>query len=130
MEIFTPVSGFSVSGRTPGPLFSVSGRTPGPPFSVSGRTPVHLLLVSGRTPDVIKCVDETTSAIQDNVLLPTQELVVVRGGDNPNYCPRHQIHAASVGKLHQLPEHVRLKARHSESGVGAAVMINLRENIS
>ena len=64
MEIFTPVSGFSVSGRAPGPLFSVSGRTPSTLFSVSGRTPVHLLLVSGRTPDVIKCVDETTCKIE------------------------------------------------------------------
>ena len=67
MEIFTPVSGFSVSGRTPGPLFSVSGRTPSTLFSVSGRTPVHLLLVSGRTPDVIKCVDETTSIYAESL---------------------------------------------------------------
>ena len=39
MGNFTPLSVFSVSGRTPGPLLSDSGRTPGPPFSVSGRTP-------------------------------------------------------------------------------------------
>ena len=61
MGNFTPLSVFSFSGRTPGPLLSDSGRTPGPPFSVSGRTPGPLFLVSGRTPDLKKCVDETTS---------------------------------------------------------------------
>ena len=44
----------------------------------------------------------------------TFKLVMVRGADDPDDRPGHQVHPAGVGKLHQLPGHRDERRLHSE----------------